>query len=300
MREGRRAGMPWSIAGILAVLVCGGVAVASFSPSSTPGPLQSGASSSTAAQALDATQRALRQLGLQDHVSAHLSQDQQVWVMGWVHDDGEHDRLAAALASISPGPTLEVENRARVRDAIVSLVRDLDIRVAVDDQVAGPSVIRGIAASQAILDEADRRWAAAVHGYVPGTARIMLVPEVEAAVQAAASRADLGEISVTWSDRKIVIGAVTIDQTRRTRLKSLLDTLNETYLHALVLAEAVEPPPPAIPFPIHSVVSGDSPWLMLNDGTKVVIGGTYGGYRLTAIEDGSITFEGPHKTVISR
>jgi type III secretion protein D len=299
-REGRRAGGLWSIAGILAVLVFGGVAVASFSPSSTPGPLHRGAPPSTAGQALDATQRALRQLGLQDHVSARLSEDHQIWVTGWVHDDGEHDRLGAALASIWPGPALKVENRARVRDAIVSLVRDLDIRVAVDAQAAGPFVIRGIAASQATADEADRRWAAAVQGYAPGTARIMLVPEVEAAVHDASSRAGLGEISVAWSEQKVIIDAAKLDQTRRTRLKSLVDTLNETYLNALVVAKAVEPPPPAVPFPIHSVISGDSPWLMLKDGTKVVIGGTYGGYRLTAIEDGSITLEGPHRTVIPR
>ncbi|CAM3620954.1 type III secretion system inner membrane ring subunit SctD [Bordetella flabilis] len=300
MREGRRTGTLWAVAGILAILVFGGVAVASFSPSVTPRPLQGAAPPSSVAEALDATRRALRHLGLQDRVSAYLSEDQHVWVTGWVHDDAEHDRLAAALASIWPGPLLKLENQARVRDEIVSFVRDLDIRVAVDYQAAGTFTVRGIAASQAIRDEAVQRWTSAIAGYAPGTARIMLVPEVEAAVQAAALRADVGEISVGWSEQRIIIGTTELDEMRRTRLNSLVETLNDTYLNALVVTNTVEAPPSAPPFTIHSVISGDSPWLMLRDGTKVVIGGTYGGYRLTAIEDGSITFEGPRTTVIPR
>jgi type III secretion protein D len=300
MREGRRAGTLWAIAGILVVLVFGGGAVASFSPSGTRGDLQRSAPPSTLAEALDATRRAVHQLGLQERVSAHLSDDQQVWVTGWVRDEAEHDRLATTLASIWPGPTLKVDNQARMSDKIVSLVRDLDVRVAVEYAGAGPFMIRGIAASEAARDEALARWASVVDGYESGTARLMLVSEAKAALQATAAQADLGNISIDWSDRKFIIGATGFDETRRARLKSFVDTVNGTYLYALVVADSPKPPQAAVPFPIHSVISGDAPWLMLEDGTKVVVGGTYGGYRLTAIEDGSITFEGPNTAVIPR
>jgi len=55
-----------------------------------------------------------------------------------------------------------------------------------------------------------------------------------------------------------------------------------------------------VPFGILSVVGGDTPFIVLEDGQKLLVGGTYRNYRLISIEDNQLTFDGPRPAIVLR
>lgn len=295
-----RAGMLWSIAGILLVLVFGGVAVAAFSPPRMQPAAKLAPLDGTGAESLGRVLHVLQQLSFAERVSASLSPDHHVVITGWVRDEPEHDRLSTALASIWPSPTLQVGTQEQMTRRIESLVQDLDIRVAVDYLSAGRYTIRGIAGSDTVRNEAFDRWTAGLGNFASAAAQITLASEALASVQAAVANADLDAVSVEWSTGTFVIRAKGYDAIRLGRLQALIDVLNVTYMNALVIEPVDAAPPSSVPFRIHSVVGGAQPWLVLEDGTRMVVGGTHGDYLLKSIDDGRIVFEGPNTAVITR
>jgi type III secretion protein D len=55
-----------------------------------------------------------------------------------------------------------------------------------------------------------------------------------------------------------------------------------------------------VPFGILSVVSGKTPFIVLEDGSKLLVGGTYRHYRLIGIEERRLIFDGPRPAIILR
>ncbi|WZB66636.1 hypothetical protein WJ971_00645 [Achromobacter xylosoxidans] len=55
-----------------------------------------------------------------------------------------------------------------------------------------------------------------------------------------------------------------------------------------------------MPFVIRSVVGGAQPFVVLEDGSKLLVGGVYRKYRLVAVENTRIIFEGPRTAIVTR
>jgi type III secretion protein D len=285
------------LGGILVLLVFG--AVASFSPTRVQSSPRVDNPSSAAGATLRQAQRILRELGLSERVQASLTPDNVVLVQGWVLDQGEQDRLSGALAALWPFPAQRIRDQSRVTASALERVKDLDLLAAIDYPAPTRLAIRGIAASDAVRAAALERWSANPDAFPQATIEILLAEQVGAAVTRAVAAADLPPVKVDWIGKSLIVKARGFDAAQIARLKSIVDTLNGAYMGALIIQKD-EPVPATLPFRVHTIVGGTQPWVMLDDGTRIVVGGTHGAYRLRSVEDGAVVFDGPATAVITR
>jgi type III secretion protein D len=252
------------------------------------------------AETLLRVQHLLQEQGFSDRVYATITSDPEVLVTGWVRDQVEYDRLATILSKIWPQPTLRVDNETQATAKIVSQVQDLDMRVTASYPEAGRLAIWGITASDAVRSQAIERWRVDTAASPQVTTTLLLATQVGDAVNEAVTMAGLPRVTVSWKDKTLQIVPRGLNVSQREQLKAVVDTLNPTYMNMLHLNNDQAPKPESIPFRIHSVVGGEQPWVMLEDGTRIVIGGTHGAFRLKSIEDSSVVFDGPITAVIPR
>ncbi|ANN73446.1 type III secretion system inner membrane ring subunit SctD [Bordetella bronchialis] len=295
-RRPKATGWRWAVGSLLILLVFG--SVASFPPGKVAAlpSVQGQLDGNT--EALTRVRELLADNGYAGRVQASWSPDHEIVVTGWVHDEAQHDRLATTLSTIWPLPALRVGTQTQAARSIGARTADLDASVFIDFMPTGALKIRGVAASEAIRQEAYRRWREDAGPQAEMT--LILVADLTDSLNRALASAGAPPVAATWKDKTLRIDAGTLDGAQRQSLNAALDALPAAHRQAISLDEGAAAAVQGVPFRIQTVVSGKQPWVVLDDGTRIAPGGTHGAYRLTSIEDGSVVFDGPVKTVISR
>lgn len=254
-----------------------------------------------AEQSLPRIQAALERLGLAHRLRTALAAGgATAQVSGWVRDAAERDALASALAQIWPMPAMQISIEA---DAIRTARRILDgyaVKYEPRYDGDGRMSILGIAA-----DEADRAAALeAVRAQLPGMAvmgnTILLAPAVADALTREFAAADLSGIALTWERHRLQADASRLDDEQMARFETLLADFNRRFFDVAAPLDADRPAAGTVPFGILSVVGGETPFIVLEDGSKLLVGGTYRRYRLTGIEEKRLTFDGPRPAIVLR
>lgn len=298
LRRRKGLGLRWAVGGLLIVLVFG--SVASFPPSKVPSISRVPAVPATDTEALLRAQRLLTERGYAPRVRASLSAEQEVLITGWVRDDLEHDHLATTLSTIWPLPAMRVGKETDVQARMNARMQGLDVSVTTVQAATGDLAVRGVAGSDAARQEAYRRWREDVETSSQATMTLLLASDIADALNQAVAAAGLPAVASTWKDNAMLVDAGGLDRLQREKLKSVLDTLNPIHMNALRVDGEKPVATGAMPFRIQTVVGGRQPWVVLDDGTRIVVGGTHGAYRLTSVEDGSVIFDGPTTAVIPR
>lgn len=84
------------------------------------------------------------------------------------------------------------------------------------------------------------------------------------------------------------------------RWQALYQKFRADWGDALPLQANVDGTPPVLPFVVQAVVGGPSPYLVTEDGTRVIRGGRIAGRTLTAIQNGELVFEGGERVRYTR
>ena len=84
------------------------------------------------------------------------------------------------------------------------------------------------------------------------------------------------------------------------RWQALYQKFRADWGDALPLQANVDGTPPVLPFVVQAVVGGASPYLVTEDGTRVIRGGRIAGRTLTAIQNGELVFEGGERVRYTR
>jgi len=296
-------GRPWIMtlglaAAGLAVVVA--LLLAWLLPSTPPAPARTDPRVA-AEQSLPRIQAALERLGLASRLRAALAAGgTTAQVSGWVRDTAERDALAAALAQIWPMPAMQVSVEAdAVRTARVTL-DGYAVKYEPRYDGDGRLSILGIAA-----DDAGRAAAIeAVRAQLPGMTvmgnAIQLAPAVADALTRELAAAGLSGIALSWGRHRLQTDSSRLDDTQLARFETVLAAFNRRYFDVAALPDADRPAADTVPFGILSVVSGKTPFIVLEDGSKLLVGGTYRNYRLTGIEENRLTFDGPRPAIVLR
>jgi type III secretion protein D len=245
---------------------------------------------------------AIQRLGLTSRLQVALGQDGVVRVSGWVRNAAERDSVAAALAQVWPMPAMRISSEQEAVSTANDVLRNFDIKYEPRYDGNGRLTVRGIA------DTAQNRAAAldAVRAQLPGMAvmgnDIQLAPAVADDLATALADAGLGGIALAWRDRQLQAGASGLDDSQLTELEAVLAHFNATHLGVATIAPTSGQRQYAdtVPFGIRSVVGGPAPFIVLDNGSKLLVGGTYKRYRLTAIEDKRLIFDGPRPAIVLR
>ena len=270
---------------------------------STPKPVERPDPRAIAERSIGQITAALERLGLASRLHVAMSRDGTVLVSGWVRNAAEQDSVASALSQIWPMPALRVSAEDAAVASAATTLKAFGVRYAPRYDGDGRLTILGIASS------ARERASAldAVRAQLPGMTvlgnDIALAPDVADALSAQLADAGLSGIALTWKADRLEAGASGLDDEQLSRLQTVVARFNATHLDVVALARpaaADRPFADSVPFGIRSVVGGPQPYVVLEDGSKLLVGGTHKQYRLTAVEPKRLIFEGPRPAIVLR
>jgi type III secretion protein D len=242
--------------------------------------------------------------GLQLASDVHVARrdDGTIWVTGWLQTEAQCDRLAAALADLDPRPIQRVGCAGRTEGALRATLDNFDAVYRLRHLGKGRFQVRAIATgsdSRMAMIAALNKASAGPAGIVVEETDILLASEVGEAFQVRLKHAGLPPVVLTWKKRALQVQPEGLTDEQASRLRSLVDAFNKDQLDVLQM-----PSPdrgvPTLPFGVRSVIGGQQPWLLLEDGTKLLVGGTHCNYRLVAIEDKQIVFDANGTITIPR
>ncbi|WP_082853059.1 type III secretion system inner membrane ring subunit SctD [Bordetella ansorpii] len=270
---------------------------------STPKPVERPDPRVAAERSIGQITAALERLGLASRLHVAMSRDGTVLVSGWVRNAAEQDSVASALSQIWPMPALRVSAEDAAVASAATTLKAFSVRYAPRYDGDGRMTILGIAAS------ARERASAldAVRAQLPGMTvlgnDIALAPDVADALSARLAEAGLSGIALTWKTDRLEAGAGGLDDDQLSRLQAVVKSFNATHLDVVALAQPAAADrqfADSVPFGIRSVVGGPQPYVVLEDGSKLLVGGMHKQYRLTAVEPKRLIFEGPRPAIVLR
>jgi type III secretion protein D len=254
---------------------------------------------------------ALARLALGDRVHAQPRPGRSPLVQGALLSDEETERLAITLSRLQPRPGLRLVTLADLQAQADAAVQDA-LTGAPADQLAGARPVRathvgegrfrveGRVADDATRDQLLARLAQApdLRGLEPA---VVTPAEVAASLLADLRAQGIGRVDGQWGDGVLALsvhlGAGELPQWERALVAA-------SARHPLPLRAAVQmtepptPPPPVVPvlpFAVRSVVSGDAPFIVLDNAAKVGVGGIAMGWRVAEIRPNAVVFEDPQQ-----
>jgi len=252
-------------------------------------------------RALGQASAAIERLGLASRLHVTLAPGGVVTVSGWVRNAAERDSVAAALAQLWPMPAMRVSIEEEAVAIAAAVLKNHGVKYLPRYDGNGRMTIEGVAA-----DEPTRAAAMeAVRAQLPGMTLmgndIQLASTVADALTQELAAAGLSGVAFAWKSDRLEITPGSLGDEQMDALDGILARFNAHHFGIAALAtpggrEYAD----SVPFRIRSVVSGDAPFIVLDNGSKLLVGGTYKRYRLTAIEPSRLVFDGPHPAIVSR
>lgn len=240
-------------------------------------------------------------MGLASRLHVSMSRDGMVTVSGWVRNAAEQDAVASALSQIWPMPAMRVSNEDEVVRTARGALRAFNVRYEPRYEGDGRLNIAGIASSARERASALDALRAQLPGMTVLGNDIALTQQLSDTLSSQLVDAGLSGVTLAWKPDHLEIAPGALDDDQQTRLQELVDDFNKSYLGVAKLAAAsAAPAADSVPFVIRSVVGGPQPFVVLEDGSKLLVGGVYRKYRLVAVENTRIIFEGPRTAIVTR
>lgn len=240
-------------------------------------------------------------MGLASRLHVSMARNGMVTVSGWVRNAAEQDAVAAALSQVWPMPAMRISNEEDVVRTARGALRAFNVRYEPRYEGDGRLVVAGIASSARERASALDALRAQLPGMTVLGNDIALTQQLSDTLSSELVDAGLSGITLTWKPDHLEIAAGALDDEQQARLRDVLDDFNQSHLGVARLAAAsAAPTADSVPFVIRSVVGGAQPFIVLEDGSKLLVGGVYRKYRLVAVENTRIIFEGPRTAIVTR
>ncbi|MPT28731.1 MAG: EscD/YscD/HrpQ family type III secretion system inner membrane ring protein, partial [Achromobacter sp.] len=240
-------------------------------------------------------------MGLASRLHVSMSRNGTVTVSGWVRNAAEQDAVAAALSQVWPMPAMRISNEDEVVRTARGALRAFNVRYEPRYEGDGRLVVAGIASSARERASALDALRAQLPGMTVLGNDIALTQQLSDTLSSQLVDAGLSGITLAWKPDHLEIAAGALDDDQQARLREVLDDFNQRHLGVARLAAAsAAPTADSVPFVIRSVVGGPQPFVVLEDGSKLLVGGVYRKYRLVAVENTRIIFEGPRTAIVTR
>jgi type III secretion protein D len=240
-------------------------------------------------------------MGLASRLHVALSRDGTVTVSGWVRNAAEQDAVAASLSQIWPMPAMRISNEDEAVRTARAALRSFNVKYEPQYQGDGRLNIAGIASSARERASAMDALRAQLPGMTVLGNDIVLTQQLSDTFSSQMVDAGLSGVTLAWKADYLDIAPGALEDDQLQRLQELVDDFNKHHLGvARIAAASAATPSDNVPFVIRSVVGGPQPFIVLEDGSKLLVGGVYRKYRLITVENTRIIFEGPRNAIVTR
>lgn len=287
--------------GAVVLTICVAIFLALMPPSTASRAPRIDPRLAAAEQSVGQISAVFERMGLTSRLHVSMARDGMVTVSGWVRNAAEQDAVAAALSQIWPMPAMRISNEDEVVRTARGALRAFNVRYEPRYEGDGRLAVAGVASSARERASALDALRAQLPGMTVLGNDIALTQQLSDTLSSQLVDAGLSGVTLTWKPDHLEIAAGALDDDQQARLADVLDDFNKRHLGVARLATAsAAPAADSVPFVIRSVVGGPQPFVVLEDGSKLLVGGVYRKYRLVAVENTRIIFEGPRTAIVTR
>ncbi|MHA3904762.1 type III secretion system inner membrane ring subunit SctD [Castellaniella sp. WN] len=254
---------------------------------------------SAAERSLPLIQATLDRLGMASRLRAAMTSDGAAQVSGWVRTEAERDALASALTQIWPMPAMKVSVEADVLRTARAALEDHAVKYEPRYDGEGRLSILGIAAGDADRAAAVEAVRAKLPGIVIMDNAVLSATAVADILTRELAEAGLGGVVLSWDRHHLLVNTSDLDDAQAIRFEAILAEFNHRFFDVATPPDSGLPAD-SVPFGIRSVIGGHTPFIVLENGRKLLVGGIYRRYRLTGIEEHRLTFDGPRHAIVPR
>jgi len=329
----QRTGVALIVAAVLSMIVAGAaawwhgdtaiaeVAAAASAPAATasgvPQQAEAASAASSAASAAEAGPPAalvelLRRLALDDVLTLTKQPDDAWRIAGYVPTAAVKAELVKSLKQMkdtAPGTLEAPETQLQVfaqdelavaaQEALIAADLPAGLRFA-PASAGGTLKLGGGARSEAVADAAALVAIRRVPGLHQLESEVLLPDALLARLKDEITAAGLNRrIAFTREVPEVVLSGKLVGDDLA-RWQALHQKFRADWGEALPIQANVDGTPPVLPFVVQAVVGGPSPYLVTEDGTRVIRGGRIAGRTLTAIQNGELVFEGGERVRYTR
>lgn len=298
----KKLGLGWPtllVLGAVTLLVLSAIALVAVSTGTFS---SKGTTSKTMAeQSLGKISAALERLGLSSTVHVALTKAGTVTVSGWVRDKAQYEALAAAMSQIWPMPGIRISLESEAILTARSILQRFSVKFDSLYQGNGRLEIVGIASSARERASALDAVRAQLSGLTVFGNSIELAEHVSDALAEKLNQLGLAGVTLTWKPGHLEVQPPALDDAQEAKLTDVIDAFNKEHWDVAQLGNVPDlGVASSVPFTIRSVIGGPQPFIVLADGSKLLVGGTYKKHQLTAVEDTRIIFDGPRRAIVTR
>lgn len=291
---------------IASIAATGGLALLAVPASDPPAPPVSEITAPDSDRRLSEISAILSTQNMTDRARIIRLDDGGFRIDATVSDDAEYERLADALSRISPRPGLRVsDERELVQSIVQSVVSEEDgvvcehlgnLRFRIDGYVASEDLRKNLPARllaefPAIRGLDDKR---------------MTPLEMSEHLLVSLRGKGLSNIRSGWKDSVFFIEMPTAANDQATLTRALADA-DRQFGRWLSFAVRSPVPSPAAahtePLPAfhpNTIVGGPTPYVVLDNGQKILVGGHVGAWQLVGIDNERIRLDGPRSIALPR
>lgn len=240
-------------------------------------------------------------LGLGRRVRVEAEPRRGVRVKAAFLSDTEAATLRAALATLPWSPRLDLlsasQMQAILEDHLITWVPPSPSHRATATALPGGRFrVEGRVASAAEREQLKEQLPKAMPLVQGFEFQLATDEDVAGALLQALRDIGVGPVQASWTGSRLE-GQVTLPPNQVPRwergLAAALAQHPVPVSLALALTQPVPPPPPTLPFAVRSVIGSTGGFVVLDDGQRLAVDGQAKGWRLAAIRNDAVVFEGP-------
>lgn len=264
-------------------------------------------------QRIDAVQRALKAARVDANVHVAARPDGTIAVTGWVGDEAALKQVQDALVGVQPAPQLHLTTAALLQQSLADALQPYGSRLTFELQKAGNVRLSGGVKDAAQKEEILRTVKTQVPQIGDIEDYLMLPPQLVQMFRTQLRTTEFPDADATWDGTRMTVHVKLSGDDREAFERQLMEfaakygevvpfvaqTPGDTR-SAPKMMNGSTGPAGAMPFRVVSVIGGPMPFVVLDEGVKVMQGGVYKEYRLTSITDKELIFEGPQRLVLRR
>ncbi|MFC4160066.1 type III secretion system inner membrane ring subunit SctD [Chitinimonas lacunae] len=243
---------------------------------------------------------AIAAAGVGPHLRWRRLQDS--WIIeGHVSDDASRARLARAVAALPQRVALRVyADDALLADGRAALAGTA-LPLRLEGLGGGAFRLSGAAPDQASVDDTVERLREDVAGLKRIDNAVLLPDALASRLLREIEQAGLGSRikSIRRPDGTLELSG-TLAAADLARWEKLFGDFSRDYGAVLPVRASFARLQPPLPFRIRGVVGGEQPYVLTADGAKITVGGQIGAYKLVAVTDRELIFDGPERVSLAR
>lgn len=243
---------------------------------------------------------AIREAGLGRHLS--LKSQNGAWLVeGHVADDAARAKLARVTAALPERVVVRVYADDALLDNGRATLSRIPLPLRLESLGGGVLKLSGAAPNREAVEDAVERLKEDLAGLKRVDTAVLLPDELAARLEHQLAAAGLSERVKTarQPDGGLQLTG-TLGADDFIRWEKLFADFNHDYGAVLPVHASFVRLARPLPFRIRGVVGGEQPYVLTADGAKITVGGQIGAYKLIAVNERELVFDGPERVSITR